>query len=174
MFRPRGWSVRIALFIFEWQCAMCNRWWCTKTANPEARKNSLMCWNLKAKSSGARPKVIPHYHYTLSSRGCREGGEGGVDRDTTTQAGQRLGHEDEACAGVPVGGLQLHPYHCKPPIPAHILDFRNPQSVEHAISVKCADICASVCWMTCILMDLLWLVPILDIFLKTKQPVMHA
>lgn len=62
MFWPRGWSVRIALFIFEWQCAMSNRWSCTKPANPEARGNSLMWWNLKAEGSGMRPKVIPHYH----------------------------------------------------------------------------------------------------------------
>lgn len=62
MFWPGGWSVRIALFIFEWQCAMSNRWWCTKPSNPEARGNSLMWWDLKGKGSGVRPKVIPHYH----------------------------------------------------------------------------------------------------------------
>lgn len=62
MFWQRGWSVRIVLFIFEWQCAMSNRWSCTKPANPEARGNSLMWWNLKAEGSGMRPKVIPHYH----------------------------------------------------------------------------------------------------------------
>lgn len=49
MFCAWGWSVRITLFIFEWQCVMSNRWWCTKTANPEAWGNSLMWRNLKVK-----------------------------------------------------------------------------------------------------------------------------
>lgn len=71
MFGPGGWSVRIALFMFQWQCAMSNSWWCTKPANPKTRGNSLMWRNLKAKGSGSGPKVIPHYHLILSCRGWR-------------------------------------------------------------------------------------------------------
>lgn len=61
-FGQEGWSVRIALFTFEWQRAMSNRWWYTKWANPRVRGNSLMWWNLKGEGSGVRPRVIPHYH----------------------------------------------------------------------------------------------------------------
>lgn len=110
MFGPGGWSVRIALFIFQWQCAMSNSWWCTKPANPKTRGDSLMWRNLKAKGSALGPKVIPHYHLILSSRGWR---------------GQRYSswaREMRRVLGPPVGGLQLQP---PAPTQTHKQEFGN-------------------------------------------------
>lgn len=59
MFWPRGWSVRIALFIFEWQCAMSNRWWCTKPANPEARGKLSDVVGLESKGQRLKTQSDP-------------------------------------------------------------------------------------------------------------------
>lgn len=102
MFWPGGWSVRIALFILEWQCAMSNRWWCVQSLLIPRLGETLWCGGTWKQRAAARdPKwsltIIEYYHPGA--------GGGGAEIQTGTQAGQRLGQGDEACAGAPVGGL---------------------------------------------------------------------
>lgn len=123
MFRPGGWSVRIALFILEWQCAMSNRWWCVQSPLIPRLGETLWCGGTWKQRAAARdPKwsltIIRYYR-----PGAGGGGGGGTDRDPGRAAagpGRR-----GVCWGP--SGWSLHP------CPHNILDFRIPQSADRAV-----------------------------------------